>query len=232
MIDIVIGTYNRLPYLLNTLGMLSVRTHTPYRLHIIDDGSTDGNTDYLFENWKYNHNQLISCLLLRSESRGVAANLIAAKGITQSDIVVFTDDDVLCPDVEPDWLARGLAALEADESLGALGLNDPSSNINERRHIIEQAGPVTYCKRLGGQFLFIRRQFLLNCPEERLYATASPVKELCHYIQSCHARVGYLTNTYCWHFGAISARTGADVSDLLLEPGDKRTLEPPEEYRY
>lgn len=229
MTDIVLSTCNRLEYLKRTLEAIFERTKSPYRLHVIDDGSQRANPEYLLDLWRESK---IASLTLRTENRGIIANVIAAGGLTASDVVVFTDDDVICPDVEPDWLARGLAAVSDDPDLGILGLNDPSSNINGRRHVIERTGPVTYCKRLGGQFLFVRRRFLVNCPERRLWgAPNSPVKELCHYVQDYGSKVAYLTGTYCWHFGARSARTGQDVGDWLLEPEDLMTLEPPEKYR-
>ena len=41
--DIVLCTRNRLPLLKRTLTYLFERTITPFRLHVIDDASTEGN---------------------------------------------------------------------------------------------------------------------------------------------------------------------------------------------
>jgi len=225
--DIVISTHNRLDYLLQTLSGIRQRTSSDYRLHIIDDGSNLPTKAYLGNEMDLGR---VSAVLLRREAMGIPANITAVLGLTQSNPVVFTDDDVLCPLVLPDWLSRGLSAMVEHSNLGLLGLNAPSCNMDDRRKKQYVDGDITRCSLLGGQFLFIKRKVLRDCPPEASQGR-SPVKNLCRWVAKQTYGIGYLTDTYCWHFGTVSARTKADVSHLCTEPINMHTLEPIPELR-
>jgi glycosyltransferase involved in cell wall biosynthesis len=116
-VDIVLTTRDRLDYLKRTLEHIYARTRSPHMLHVVDDGSTEGNADYLIAEWKAGR---VHDLLLRGGRCGAMANLNAGAWLAFSDPVVFVDDDVLCPDVEPDWLERGTAAILARPNLAIL----------------------------------------------------------------------------------------------------------------
>ena len=158
--DIVMTTYNRPDYFKRAYTALLKRTRSPYRLHLINDGGSLKPFDI---------NELVSTtssFLNRKDNLGIAANLLVARNLTRSEVFVIMDDDVLVPDVEPDWLSRGLTVMNANPEIGMLGLNDPACDINDRRHVIEAGEPVTYCGRASGAPAFLRRQILLDCPDE------------------------------------------------------------------
>ena len=228
MVDIVLGTYNRQAYLLKTLSYIYSRTSMSFKLHIINDGSSD-NTDLVVR--AFNLTGEID-YVEREVPKGIAENLLWAIDNANSEIFVFTDDDVLCPDITPDWLYVGLSKFSKYPRLGLLGLNDPGCNINGRRHIAEQQkyADLTKCCYLGGQFLFIRKAAVQKIDREMLQGT-SPVKRLCMQLLK-DWDVAYFKDVYCYHFGCISARTGKDVSSLLLKPENSVTLEPPKKWRY
>ena len=230
MIDIVIATCDRLPLLKRTLASIWERTTTPYRLHVIDDASSDGETpDYLRSISDVGN--LVASITLRPKRRGIAANLRAVSDLTTSDPVVYSDDDLLCPLLDPDWLAREEAAMMARPFLGILALNNPHCNIGDKRHRTHKDDEVTYCMRSPGGFQMIRRAVLdVAVPAD---GRLSPVSIMAGSAKDYGWEVGYLTKVYCQHIGLISVRTERDVSKAIAKvaPDNVLTLEPPEEYR-
>ena len=227
--DIVVMTCERLALLKRTLAHIWERTRTPYRLHVIDDASTEGNAEYVSALLAEGR---IASALLRPERAGIAANLRTIAGMTTSDPVIFSDDDVLCPRLEPDWLARGLQAMAAHPEVGLLALNNPECNIGGKRGPRERGhGGITYCRNVGGTFAFARRAVLDGCaPGER---AVSPVKIMCVRAAAAGWRVAYLADVYCQHIGMVSTRNGRDLSAelALVMPLDPLTLEPVDEYK-
>ncbi|HUW30358.1 MAG TPA: glycosyltransferase [Planctomycetota bacterium] len=224
--DIVVTTCERLPLLKRTLAHIWERTITPYRLHVIDDASA--NADYITV---LRDEGRVASVLLRPQRAGISANLRAISRITVSDPVVFTDDDALCPKLDPDWLARGLAAMRQFPKVGLLTLNNPQCAMDSKRGKETPGDPVTLCRNVSGQFVFVRRAVLTTChPPD---GVRSPVKVLCRMARAHGWQVGYLTHVYCQHIGSRSVRTGKNLSRLFewVPPVDDDTLEPPEEFR-
>ena len=106
--SVVIATYNRAPDLRDTLASLStLRPEGPWEVIVVDNNSSDDTRDavasagrdfpaplhYLFE-------------AEQGRSPALNAGIRAARG----EIIVTTDDDVR---VEPEWLDRAAAALDA-----------------------------------------------------------------------------------------------------------------------
>ena len=154
--DIIVTTHNRLDCLKRTLKHIYERTRADYRLHVIDDGSEEGNADFLIGEWRAGR---VHHLLLRRDRRGAMAALNAGAWLSFSDPVVFTDDDVLCPDVEPCWLSRLLDGMSRHPELAMLALRHPGAKV---KPVPPKLGDITYCKSLGGTFLAMRRKFLLS----------------------------------------------------------------------
>lgn len=229
MIDIVVATCERLELLRRTIESIRRNTHTPYRLQVIDDASTEGNAKYLR---KLKAQGVVDGLVLRRRREGISANLRALYGMTRSKLIVYCDDDQLCPDVEPDWLSRLVTEMERRPRMGMLSLNNPHGNVGgDKRHRVGVDGAVTLCERSGGSYMCIRRSLLRQvAPSDR---ERSPVSAMCMRARELGWENGYLTDTYCWHIGAISVRNGWDLTEAirLLTPVDMSTLEPPEEYR-
>lgn len=227
MTDIVIMTCGRLPLLKRTLAYLWERTSTPYRLQIIDDAS---------ENAGYVRVLQVEGKIVRARVHtqrvGISHHLRTLKRITASDPMVFSDDDILVPRLEPDWLAQGLAAMKRYSDLGILALNTPGCNVRHSRGDIEPAGEITYCRNVPGAFCFVRRAVLAKCPPPD--GVESPVKWMCASSTEAGWRVAYLTHVYAQHIGPVSMRTGRDWSRDLerVLPVDSETLAPPEEYRW
>jgi hypothetical protein len=236
MTDIVVCTKNRLPLLKRTLSYLFERTTSPYRLYIIDDASTEGNAEYLK---MLRAEGKLAGLVLRSKSEPIGANWNAASQMVTSDVLVFTDDDVLCPKLDPDWLSRGLAAMARYRKNGLLALEDPSA-VHAIR-VLGLAGPLTLCDRTGAHLAFIRRDLMRSIiiPPVGQTLERVPIRAQSQALDRAWSRavwsrgysVAYLTGVYCQHIGNISERLDQDLSSRAIEPIDADTLEPPEYLR-
>lgn len=220
MIDIVLTTRNRLEYLKKTLVHIYERTYTPYRLHVIDDASSEGNVEYLFREWKCGR---VHDLLLRGIRCGAMANLNTGTWLAFSDPVVFCDDDVLCPKLQPDWLAQGCEVMRRYPKLALLSLNHPGA----KHKSMEQGWGVTFCKSIGGTFMFVRRKFLMQyqLSHERDNFSPKPTDLRCKAALKRGWKIGYLTNVYCHHIGRWSAITETEYSGRDVEPANWDTLE-------
>ncbi len=228
MIDIVVTTCERLPLLQQSLDCLRERTVTPYRLRVVDDASTEGNAEYLRAEYAAGR---VASIHLHRRRVGIASHLRALLRITESDPVVVADDDILCPQLAPDWLARGLAAMEQLPTLGLLALNNPQCTLDASRGPKTPVGEVTLCRNVGATFLFVRRAVLAACQPSD--GERSPVKRLCLLAAAAGWQVGYLSDVYCQHIGAVSVRTGTDqgAALALVAPVHPYTLEPADEYK-
>jgi hypothetical protein len=226
--DLVVTTCNRLELLKRTLTYIWERTTSPYRLHLLDDASGAPTVEYLRMLYR---EEKIDSVYFGKRPVGIPGQLRRILRVTESDPVVFTDDDVLCPSLEPDWLARGLAAMRRYSHVGLLSLNGPQCNIDGKRGETEPHGEVTFCRNVPGWFAFARREVLATCqPEDDAY---SPVKQMCKRATDQGWQIAYLTDVYCQHIGAVSVRNNKDLSGelALVEPIDAETLLPPERYR-
>ena len=239
MIQIVVDTLNRLSELQQTLMAIWERTTTPYRLHVIDDASVEGNQKWLLQMRRQGK---IHSLTLRTKRGGIPANWNEAAQTGDGEILVYTNGDALCPQVEPDWLARGLAVLKKYPDLGMLSLNDPMCTAKCAWKVVERRDGVTLTDRVPSFFLFVRRALMqkIVLPAVGGKAYKLPVFESYKGIDRIWSRgaqvngyvVGYLTRTYCQHIGYQSVRTGADlhVWGKRVMPINMATLEPPERY--
>lgn len=233
-IDIVLCTKNRLDVLVQTVEYLLERTRTPHRLFVIDDASTDGNIEYLLSLWQGGK---LDGLVLRSEGQHIGTNWNMAPTVAQSDIMGFTDDDILCPKLEPDWLMQGLEAVRAYRKLGMLSLNNPACTAVNAIKTIRREGPITICDRVGAHLALIRRDLMRSIviPEvgRKLEGIAIQPDSQCldrawsKAIQARGYAVAYLTDVYCQHIGSRSERNGQDLSSRSVTPVNCETLEPP-----
>lgn len=225
--DIVITSRNRLPYLTKTLEFLVARTRTPHAIHVIDDNSGYDVTDYLKQQW---HDGTISSLVLRNERAGIHANKNLSVWLALSDPFVITADDILCPDLDPDWLARGLDAMSRHPEVGELDLNHPGAF----RVVQERLADITYCECVGGTLGFLRRGVFIKWCHAHFrgnYGVGDDVQR-CGHIRSFGGKVAFLNDVFCYHIGRKSAATGGEYANSsFIEPLDWKTLEPPDEFK-
>lgn len=111
-VDIVIPTWNSLPYLEACLASIERHTKTPYRLLIINNGSTDGTKRYL-------STICSDIVLIENEANlGYPHALFQGYKMTTSTIVCLMNDDVI---VSPNWLSKLTEIMDENKKIGILG---------------------------------------------------------------------------------------------------------------
>lgn len=117
-VDIIVVTYNRINYIKSFIEFLYLSTQYPFRLIVVDNGSTDGTRE----------------LVLKLEEEGVvwkhvfnASNLLLASAqteglkVVESELFIVSDDDMKPPLFKnPDWLEIFVAKIKGDESIGCV----------------------------------------------------------------------------------------------------------------
>jgi len=122
-VDILLLTYMRLPFLKTVIRAIEERTNYPYRLIVIDNGSTDGTRWWIKRMcggriWKHVFNE-----------KNIWISDAFAKGFkrVESRLFVETQDDRIPPKREPCWLTRLVELIDkhpeyATISIGGGGL--------------------------------------------------------------------------------------------------------------
>jgi len=109
--DIIIPCYNQLPFTKRCIESIQKNTHYPYRLILIDNGSSDDTHEFL--------KQVKNALVIHNKY-----NLGFPKAINQglekanAPYIVLLNNDVEVPE---NWLTSLIEVLEKDEQLGAVG---------------------------------------------------------------------------------------------------------------
>lgn len=207
MTDIVILHRNRLNYLKRTLRYLWKRTKTPYRISIIDNHSDIRNRRYLIDLF---NNKKIFNLQLNGTNVGTAIATNQAFTISTSQPFVVMPDDVLVPDVKPDWLQRLLTNYGEDDLVGMLVLNDPT---NDKGEFVRTEEEMELCESVDCSVAMLNR---------KAYEFLSP--HITHKSALMGAnywginkKVGYLRDTYCKHIGKTSAFKGLYKDDKFTK---------------
>jgi len=102
LVSIVIPTYNRSALLRSSLESLISQNYPAKEIIVVDDGSTD-ETETICGQYPVGY--------FRQEKGGVSAALNLGVDRCQGELLVFLDDDDLCP---PDSLALRVTRLQAD----------------------------------------------------------------------------------------------------------------------
>ena len=116
-VDILYITFNRLSYTRETLPALVENAEAPFRLTIVDNGSTDGTVEYL-KQFARSHGNILSTIRFLEKNIGISAPTNAFWQASKAEFLGKVDNDTLCPQ---GWLKRLLAAHRASDRLGVVG---------------------------------------------------------------------------------------------------------------
>ena len=216
--DILVTSYNRPDYLRETVQRIRQATTTEYAIHIVDDGSGAATRKML---WDYYQSGIIDSLSLLPH-RGVRPTLNIGTWLTFTDPIIYTDDDVLCPILTPDWLSQLTTELSRHPELAMLALHHPGA----KNKPAGRGGRVTYCKSLGAMFVAIRRQFLIEHPFPHEVSAGRPMEWRCKVALDNGWKIGYIRDVHCYHFGKYSVLMGGSYKGKFIEPSNWDTLEP------
>lgn len=117
-IDIIVVTYNRLPYMKTFMQELKASTKYPFRLIVLDNGSTDGTREWILQQhragtiWKY---------IFTEHNLQMAAAFTEAFHKVESELFITTQDDIIPPrDLPVDWLEVFVNKIQSDQQIGCI----------------------------------------------------------------------------------------------------------------
>ena len=125
--SIILVTHNQLDYTQLCLDSIRLRTDEPIEWIFVDNGSTDGTTEYL-------RGLGLGTVISNAENRGFPASVNQGLNVARGNQILLLNNDTI---VTTGWLSRLLEALYSGPSIGLVG---PVSN----RVSGEQQIPVDY----------------------------------------------------------------------------------------
>lgn len=111
MVDIFIATYLRQQFTKETLQYLKERTKYPHRLVILDNG---GNEEFKDQ---------VDYYVGFSQNIGIHGLWNTALALATTDYFITTDNDLLVPDLDPDWLTQLVGIMNKNPEYGAVSLH-------------------------------------------------------------------------------------------------------------
>jgi len=116
-VDILVLTYNRIKYFETFVEELYKNTDYPFRLIVIDNGSTDGTRELILDlthtgkiwQWVFTNNNL-----LMAEAFNEGFKLV------ESELFITVADDMIAPKIKPCWLTIFVAKMNSDNNIGSI----------------------------------------------------------------------------------------------------------------
>ena len=133
--SVIIVNWNGKHLLAECLGSLALQTEKDFETIIVENGSTDGSSEFIKKNYPG-----VRVIDAGSNLGFAKGNNVGAKAAEAPVVVLLNNDTV----VEPDWLEKLIAPLERDQSIGAVGSKllfyDNKSEINSIGAFVSKLG--------------------------------------------------------------------------------------------
>ncbi len=126
-IDIVLITCNRLNFLKKVIFSYEERLKTPYRLIVVDNVSTDNETEEYLKELKEKATYPIE-LILNKVSVNLSGTFTQGFKLVESDLFITSLNDIVIPDLEPDIIMRLSDILNRNKDVGAICLRTVQMN--------------------------------------------------------------------------------------------------------
>lgn len=203
-IPIVIVSHNTLPYTRRAIESVMAYSHypfsVPYRLIVVDNGSTDGTVEYLIDLEG-------SCDLCLADSnlgwiKGVNRGLEMALDCYDPDYTIISNSDIVIPG-DPWWLHKYIELLQ-DEEVGAVG---PVSNFVmglQKYEFNPQLPPVHKAKFLIGFFVAVKAKVLreIGLLDERFGLGGNDDLDLSIRIRQAGYKLLINRRAFVFHYGS------------------------------
>ena len=195
-VDIVIATWQRLDFTKACINHIVERTRTPYRIIVVDNGSTDGSQEWL-SNCPH-----VDTLVLSEANYGIHWAWNTGLSLVRSKpYFVTTDNDILAPALEPDWLSRLVALMDEFPQYGAVACR-PQVLVGERGDLFEDADLVV-CRPWVGASLRIMRTDVVRMVggwrREKIPGRDNEERWIADKLHQVGLSVGYARDIRCWH---------------------------------
>lgn len=136
-VDIIVVTFNRLSYIKNYIAMVHLSTDHPFRIFVVDNGSTDGTREFLLKMEKIG---LISGHLFTEENLPLASAYSACFNKFYDilgDLVMTSADDHTPPlFFVYDWMKLLVEKINSDRTIGTINFRAARLpyRVIEKRH--------------------------------------------------------------------------------------------------
>lgn len=201
MIDIMMLSCNRSQITQLSITEIVARTTTPYRLVVVDNGSTEGSAEMLKEMYK---NGTIQELVLLDENWGVHFGHNTSLDLVKSEpYYVCTDSDLVpcVPNEDGDWLSRLIDLAQRHPQYGAIACRlqalpgEPGDRFKDAPEIREMS-------HVGAHLRLMRTTLVRKVGGWRKIKTPSRNNEDWHIgqlIRKAEFKVGYSRDIRCLH---------------------------------
>lgn len=225
-IDIVVVTFNRLEFTKKMIEYLYSRTETPVRLIVVDNNSTDGTQDFLYEMKKQGK---VHHLILLEENYGIHMAKNYGLALVRSEpYYIDTDNDLLCADLEPDWIERLVALMDKYPNYGAISCR-PQVLVGRSGEEFNVDEEVVKFSHVGAHLRIMRTDDVRRAGGwEKTWEAKRNHEDsfIANALSNIGLDVGYAKAVRCFHmFGK-----NWGYEDLPLDSHGHREMHPPSEY--
>ena len=219
--SVIVCTRNGRKYIEACLRSIAAMSARPHETIVVDDGSTDGTSKFVSENFP-------EVRLLNIPPSGLSAARNAGVAAATGDIFSFTDDDCE-PDIE--WIARLDKAFRNPEISAAGGPNLPPPARTLEEAVIRAAPGApshvllddTRAEHLPGCNISVRRDaFEKISGFDPTFRTAGDDVDFCWRLSDAGLAMAFVPGAFVWHWRRPSIRaflrqqTGYGKAEKLL----------------
>lgn len=197
-IDIFITSFQRLDFTRETISKIIERTEKgSFNLHVFDNGSDKETREYLLGLLDIG---TLTSLHLDSRNTGCCYNKAVFHTLSDSreKYYIVTDNDVLPPELAPDWLSRMVGIMDRHPELAFLAPQLPPQGLQMPYGFGDE---VVYCKAVGNTLKMVRRDAFPIAEYNNSLNTFGDDGQVCGIISSRGLRSAFCKDIFCWHLG-------------------------------
>lgn len=121
-IDIVMVSYLRDTFTKEAIKHLVERTKRPYRLILVVNGTEEHSLETVNDYYDLHHKKIIDHLILLGKNYGIHAGKNVALPLVRSEYYIDMDNDILVPELEPDWTVQLEELIRKHPEFGSISL--------------------------------------------------------------------------------------------------------------
>jgi len=198
-VDIVMVTMNRIEFTRKSIQYIKERTKTPYRLIVVDNNSNDGSQEMLY---KMKQEGLVNHLILLEENYGIHMAKNYGLSLVRSEpYYIDTDNDLLAPKIEPDWIAQLTVLMDKYTHFGAISCR-PQVLIGRGGHEFDGDAEVVKFNHTGAHLRIMRTEAVRKVGGWEKNWTANRNHEdsfIAGRLNDVGLDVGYAKDVRCFH---------------------------------
>lgn len=202
-IDIFITAFKRPQMTMETIKYLKERTKYPFRLFLIHQ---EGNEEALI---KYADDFFL--VIDPSYNVGIHCAWNLSLALAESDYFITSDNDILVPDLEPDWLTQLITLMDKRPDYGAIALQ-PHKFIGLEPSVYPDDGEIISTPMVGAVMRLMRRNAVWKAGGWERFVRSSRNHEeatICGRLNAVGYKYGYTSKMKAFHmFGE-----GEEVDD-------------------